>query len=297
MRCRYAIQITLAALSVAVWLVSPEDAAAGPRRRAVTVVAAAPAQAPMLGGRIYNYGKHQDEGFAHLRTLGLRYVFIPLPPLKEVDAVQKKLAANGLKTLVARGEVNLTTPNGYEGFAPQLEAAQKLGIKYIFLSPKHPNVSKEDACDRLRSAGELAKKYGITLVLETHPDLGTNADEHLATMKRINHPNVRVNFDTGNITFYNKGLNAVDELKKVLPYVATVEIKDHNGQYQTWNFPAFGRGVVDIPGVLKVLKEHGYSGPITMEIEGITGVERSLDQIKQEIADSVKYLRTLGTFR
>ncbi len=303
MRNHYATQITLAALAAAVWLSVADDAAAvGPRRKTVTVVAAAtpasaPAAVPTLGGRMYNYGKHQEEGWDHLTSLGLHYVFIAVPPLKEVEAVQKKLAAHGLKTLVVRGEVNLTTPNGFENLTPQLQAAQKLGVKYIFLSPKHPGVSKEVACERLHSAGELAKKYGITLVLETHPDLGTNGDEHVATMKRINHPNVRVNFDTGNISFYNKGLNAVDELKKVLPYLATVEIKDHNGQYKTWNFPAFGHGVVDIPGVLKVLKEHGYSGPITMEIEGVTGVTRSLEQIKQEIAESVKYLRSLGTFR
>jgi len=33
-------------------------------------------------------------------------------------------------------------------------------------------------------------------------------------MKRIDHPNVRVNFDTGNVTFYNRNADAVSELKE-----------------------------------------------------------------------------------
>ena len=137
-----------------------------------------------------------------------------MPPLGQVDAVKQKFAPHGLKVIVVRGEANLATPDGYQGLAPQLEAARKLGARFMFLSPKHPGATKEQACERLHKAGNLAKKYGIILVLETHPDLGTNGDEHVRTMKRINHPNVRVNFDTGNITFYNQGLNAVDELKK-----------------------------------------------------------------------------------
>jgi L-ribulose-5-phosphate 3-epimerase len=297
---RYPIRVFLGAVSIAVLLATLDDvSAAGP------ACESAPCDAPMLGCRLVNYGKFLEDGWSHLPSIGLHYVFISVPPLGEVEAVKTKLAAHKLKVIVVRGDADLTKPNGYEGLAPQLEAAQQLGAKFMFLSPKHPGATKAEACDRLRKAGDLAKKYGMTLVLETHPDLGTNADEHLQTMKRINHPNVRVNFDTGNITFYNKGLNAVDELKKVLaakdernvPYLGTMEIKDHGGKFMTWNFPALGRGVVDIPGILRVLKEHGYCGPITMEIEGTTGVERSRDQIKEEIGESAKYLHALEKFR
>jgi inosose dehydratase len=113
-------------------------------------------------------------------------------------------------------------------------------------------------------------------------------------MKAIDHPNVRVNFDTANIHFYNKHTDSPTELKKIIDYVATVEVKDHNGEYKVWHFPALGKGVVDIPGVLRILRDHGYGGPITMEIEGITGVERDLARIQKDIEDSTAYMRTLG---
>jgi inosose dehydratase len=149
----------------------------------------------------------------------------------------------------------------------------------------------------LREAGEIAERYGVKIVLETHPDLGTNADVHLETMQQINHPWIRVNFDSGNIHYYNEGKSSAEELRKVIDHVATVEIKDHNGVYNDWNFPTLGQGVVDIPGVLQVLRESNYDGPVTMEIEGIKGVEWDEKTTKKAIADSVDYLHSLDNFK
>ncbi len=196
-----------------------------------------------------------------------------------------------------RGDTDLGRGSSVDELAGQLAVCEKMGVKYMFLSPKHTGVSKEVAYERLRRAGDVARRHRVTIVLETHPDLGATADDHRETMRQINHPNVRVNFDTGNITFYNKGTDAVTELKKIIDYVATVEMKDHNGQYKVWNFPVLGKGVVDFPAVLKVLEEHDFRGPITMEVEGIHGVEMDEGQTKQYIAESVKYIQSLGNFR
>ena len=89
----------------------------------------------------------------------------------------------------------------------------------------------------------------------------------------------------------------VAELKKIIDYVATVELKDHGGGPRTWDFPALGQGKIDFPGVLRVLKEHGYSGPITIEVEGVEGKPWNEAQTKQAIADSVAYLRKLAPFQ
>ena len=251
----------------------------------------------VLACRLANYKQYQDSAWAHLPTIGFKYLFINVPPPEEVEALKKRLARHGLAVAVIRGDTDLSRETCVDELAEQCRTCKRLCVKYMFLSPKHPGIGKELACERLRLAGEVARKSGVTIALETHPDLGTNADVHLQTMKRINHPNIRVNFDSANITYYNKDRDAVSELKKIIEYVATVEVKDHNGRFETWNFPALGRGVVDIPGVLKVLEEHGYKGPITMEVEGIKGVEWDEAKTKKIIADSVAYLRLLGKFK
>ena len=47
---------------------------------------------------------------------------------------------------------------------------------------------------------------------------------------------------------------------------------------------------------MKVLKEHGYTGPITMEVEGIKGVEMNEAQLKKYVEESAATVRSLGKF-
>jgi inosose dehydratase len=116
-------------------------------------------------------------------------------------------------------------------------------------------------------------------------------------MQAVNHPNVRVNFDTANVTYYNTNTTAVDELRKSIGYVATVEFKDHTGGFETWDFPVLGQGVVDIPRIISMLRESEYTGPVTLEFEGTKGVELSQEQTLQAIADCVAYARSVGDFK
>jgi sugar phosphate isomerase/epimerase len=250
-----------------------------------------------LAARLSNYGRYQQAAWTHLPSTGIRYVFIDVPRPEELALLKQRLAQHGLAALVLRGETDLGRPRCLDELAAQLATCEKMGVKYMFLSPKHTGVPKEVAYERLRQAGEIAGKLGVTIALETHPDLGTNGDVHRETMKHVNHPNIRVNFDTGNVTFYNKGTDAVTELKKVIDYVATVELKDHGGQYKSWNFPMLGKGVVDFPGVLRLLEQHGFQGPLTIELEGVQGTEMDESQTKSYIAQSVAYIKSLGEFK
>jgi len=278
-------------------LISPATAAAEPAAAPAAAAQSGPAEPWPLVCRISNYGRYQAAAWEHLQSLGIRHVFLSVPRPDQVDATLARLHAYGMNAAVIAGSLDLATPTGVDQSEAQFAALQRLGCRYLFVSPKHPGVSKQDAYVRLRRAGDLARRYGVTIVLETHLDLGTNGDVHLETMQAVNHPNVRVNFDTGNIHFYNRDTDAVTELKKILPYVATVEIKDHSGQYMQWNFPALGAGRVDIKGVLAVLREHGFQGPVTMEIEGIKGQPWDEAQTRDVIARSTAYLRALANFR
>lgn len=247
----------------------------------------------VLACRLASYGKFQDAAWTHLPSIGVKHVFLNVPAPDQVEATKKRLAKHGLTAVVLRGDADLSRASGVDDLAKQLAICERMGVRYMFLSAKRRGAEKQVIYERLRQAGDIAKKHRVTIALETHPDLGTNGDVHLETMKQINHPNVRVNFDTGNIHFYNKNTDAPTELKKIVDYVATVEIKDHDGKYKSWTFPALGQGVVNIPEVLRILKEHGYRGPLTMEIEGVQGVEWNETETKKNIADSAEYLRSL----
>ena len=252
---------------------------------------------PPLACRSTSYGKYEEAAWTHLPEIGVHYLFLPVPAPDKVEATMKRLKDHSLIPLVIRGNTDLSKDSAVDDLAAQSAICEKMGVKYMFLSPKHGDAPKEAVYERLRRAGDAAKKHGVIIALETHPDLGTNGVVHLETMKAVNHPNIRVNFDTGNITYYNKGANAADELKKIIDYVATVEVKDHSGEFEGWNFPALGEGKVDFRAVLDVLKEHHFAGPVTLEFEGVKGVELNEAQTKKAIADSIAYIRSLAPFK
>jgi len=256
-----------------------------------------PAGANVLACRLANYGEFQGAAWTHLPSIGIKYVFMNVPPPDQLEATTKRLARHGLTAAVLRGDTDLSKASCIDELALQLETCSRMGVRFMFLSAKRRGADKQVVYHRLRQAGDIAAKHEVTIALETHPDLATNGDVALETMKQINHPNVRMNFDTANIHYYNRNTDAPTELKKIINYVATVELKDHNGRYKAWDFPALGRGVVDIPQVLRILEKHGYSGPLTIEVEGIKGVQMDEAETKAYIAESAAYVRSLGEFR
>lgn len=264
---------------------------------ALVVVCSVAAAAPWpLGVRIMSYGKYQDAAWDHLEQIGVKHVFLNVPAADEADAVMARMKEHGFTAPVVRGEADLSKDSFAHELEPQLKVAEKMGAEYMFLSAKRGDSPKEEVYRRLREAGDMAAEYGIVLALETHPDLGTNGAVQVETMKAVNHPNVRVNFDTANITYYNEKTNAQDELAKSVDYVATVEFKDHNGLKKTWDFPVAGHGMVDFRAIVELLKEHGYAGPVTIEFEGTKGVELNKEETLKAIADSVAYVRTVAEF-
>lgn len=244
-----------------------------------------------LAVRIMSYGDYQDDAWSHLPSIGVNYLFMGVPEADAIETTQQKLRAHGLTPLVFRGSADLSKETFAEELAPQLAVCEAMGVKYLFLSAKRGDASKEAAYARLRAAGEVAKAHGVIITLETHPDLGTNGDVQVETMQAVDHPNIRVNFDTANITYYNRNTDAIAELKKSIDYVATVELKDHTGGFESWDFPVLGRGIVGIPSVLALLRAAKYAGPITIEFEGTEGVTLNREDTLEAIAESVAWAR------
>ena len=117
-------------------------------------------------------------------------------------------------------------------------------------------------------------------------------------MADVGHPNVMLNFDTGNIAYYNAGVDPCDELDRVKHLVRNVHVKDNRGGYEEWYFPAVGDGgSVDFRRVRQILDEIGYTVAFTIEIEGIGGeAEPGLDERQERVRRSVEHLRSCGYF-
>lgn len=149
---------------------------------------------------------------------------------------------------------------------------------------------------QLRRLGDTAGELGVTIALETHKGPTQNAEAMLRLMNEVAHPQVLLNFDTGNIAYYNSGLDLIEELKKVAPLVRNVHLKDNRGGLEEWYFPAIGQGgAVDFRRVREELDAVDYRGACTIEIEGIGGeVDPGLEGRHERVKQSVRHLRACG---
>ena len=244
-----------------------------------------------------NLGSYRQFGagaYAHLPEIGLTNVEIGVPSAESIDEVQSNLNAHGLTATSLLGRCDIQSETVVSDFQSTLEIADKMGVKIIFASVHAGDTDRNAVYDRLRAIGENAAPSGIKVCLETHPDLIHNGDIALETMQAVNHPNICVNFDTGNVYYYNHNVTAVGEVEKVIPHVCAVHLKDTNGGYRTWHFPALGEGVVDFKAVFQTLNAAGFYGPFTMELEGIEGEDLDESGVQARVADSLQHLKDIG---
>jgi sugar phosphate isomerase/epimerase len=142
----------------------------------------------------------------------------------------------------------------------------------------------------LKEATKVAEDKGVIIAMENHIDY--TASEIFDHIDRVGSKNLGVNFDTGNALRLFE--SPVEEAKILVPYIYATHIKDvsprRGGSPKEWNFwesvPA-GEGVVDIPGVMKVLKDSGYKGVLAVELDCL----RENWEEDHAVEMSVKYLR------
>jgi L-ribulose-5-phosphate 3-epimerase len=199
------------------------------------------------------------------------------------------------------GGADIRTREGVELTERRIRfAARWFGVEVCVTGAGQPSnaVEHETIVANLRRLGDTAASAGITLSLETHKGPTQNATAMLALMAEVGHPNVRINFDTGNIAYYNRGADPCAELERVKHLVRSVHVKDNRGGFEDWYFPALGEGgAVDFVRVREILDGVGFIGPYTIEIEGIGGEpEPGIDARQERIKRSVEHLRACGYF-
>lgn len=252
----------------------------------------------ILSCRPGSFGSASAQAYEYLAAWGVRHVEIPLPKPEDTARVQAELARHGLTA----ASIQVGTDVGNPVLADHFDEAarrvrEEFGARYIFTSAHAGQHGLQAAYEALARAGDAAARHGVTIVLETHPDLGTNGAVAAVTMRAVNHPNVRVNWDPANVYYYNENCDGRREFDLALPFVAAVHLKDTGGGFHAWDFPALGEGVVDFAYILGRLRDSGFSGPCTMEIEGVKDERLTPGQHVARVQKSVEHLRALGFFR
>lgn len=153
------------------------------------------------------------------------------------------------------------------------QAAAEIGIPIINCGPggkSGDEASLQQSIDALGKLADRAAHYGVTLCVKAHVGCSIdNTPTTLRALKAISSSAFGLDMDPSHIHRANE--NPVDALQQVVARVKHVHIRDCKGRQQGPGKPedqANGRGDIDLAGYLRVLHEHGYTGPVDLEVIG-----------------------------
>jgi sugar phosphate isomerase/epimerase len=174
------------------------------------------------------------------------------------------------------------------------QAATEIGIPIINCGPGGKTGDEESlkrSLESLNNLSRLAERYGVTLCVKAHVGAAIyNTPTTLRAMKEINLPAFGIDMDPSHI--HRAGENPVEAIAAVISRVKHVHIRDCKGRQTGPGKPeeqANGRGDIDLVGYIRVLHEHGYVGPLELEIIGAK--QYSLVQCAVIAAESRGHMR------
>ena len=253
--------------------------------------------------------------YAYLSRAGIRYVEVPaLAPSmgpkhglttfapeamddSDIRAFRDRLHGLKLQPITVAAMCHLDDPREIDALRRRIDFAQALGCRYVITDSTEESESGETrrkVIAALRELASYASDRGVRLALETHA--GPTRTGRLARqfLDEVAHPNVGFNYDTGNILYYNDGVDPAVDVSEIADRVVHVHLKDTQGGREEWRFCALGEGRVNFPKILDTRRAAGFQGLYSLEIEGVAGEDLNRDGYLQRVRKSLEYLQSIG---
>lgn len=191
---------------------------------------------------------------------------------EEIAAFHAKLESKGV-TGYAVGPIYMNSEQEVDN---AFAYAKRVGVKLIVGVPK---------VELLPYVDKKVKEYDFNYAIHLHgPDMALfpDADDVWNHVKDLD-PRIGMCLDIGHDR--RNGKDPVADLKKYHKRVFDVHIKDVTGASKSGYSVEIGRGILDIPGFVKMLREVGYTGVCSLEHE------RDMKDPFLGIAESIGYFR------
>ena len=221
-------------------------------------------------------------------------------PERELLQIESLLADNGVRVASCNlaGE-NPLDPDELVSIHCKLDLARRLGVQTV-VGPggaAGTNAEREQLYAHLREIGDHSARLGIVYCCDTLPGICMDHRRMFRGITEINHSHIRLNFDTGNLVYYNESPVVEVALAKVCHLVRHVRLKDSQGESGVWHFPALGYGgAVNFMRVYQLMRDCGFRGPYSIAVDGIAGEDPTLEEHLRRLVDSLRTLRECGYF-
>ncbi|HEU5140163.1 MAG TPA: sugar phosphate isomerase/epimerase family protein [Bacillales bacterium] len=190
----------------------------------------------------------------------------------------------------------------------EVDTANRLGVKLmrhdVASRPVHETSIQQFEADlpqlvrACQKIADYAGQYGITTSVENHGYYVQASDRVQRLVHEVNRENFKTTLDIGNFMCVDE--NSIASTKKNLPYASMVHFKDfyHRPSWQNpgegWIRTALGdflrgaivgQGDIDIWETIRVVKDFGYDGYVSVEFEGMedcrTGSKIGMDNLRR----------------
>jgi sugar phosphate isomerase/epimerase len=191
---------------------------------------------------------------------------------QEIADFHARLASKGV-TGYAVGPIYMKTEAETDR---AFEYAKRVGVKLIVGVPTY---------ELLPYVDKKVKEYGFNYAIHLHgPDieLFPDADDVWKSVKDLD-PRIGMCLDIGHDT--RNGKDPVADLKRYHSRVFDVHIKDVTGNTKLGYSVEVGRGIIDIPAFVKMLRKVKYNGVCSLEHE------KNMSNPFMGIAESIGYFR------
>jgi sugar phosphate isomerase/epimerase len=209
--------------------------------------------------------------------LTIKDFYLPLTcTAEEAAAFMAKLKENGIIGY-AVGPIYM---NSEAEIDRAFDYAKRVGVKLIIGVPKY---------DLLPYVDKKVKEYDMKYAIHLHgPDnpLYPDAEDVWNHVKDLD-PRIGMCLDIGHDT--RAGKDPVADLKKYAPRIFDIHIKDVTGPIKEGYSLEIGRGIIDFPAFVKMLRKVGYTGVCGLEHE------KDMNDPYMGIAESIGYFRGIIT--
>lgn len=240
-----------------------------------------------------------DHGGEHLEMVPYGYTLVDNPQL--ADDIREKAREVGIALSNYSMPANFVQPSE-QAFEAEMsrvkqhvDIVNRLGVKHIrhdvtafTITPEQMTIAWfEDSLPLIvrgsRIIADYAARYGITTTIENHGFSVQASDRVQRVLHAVDRPNFKTTLDIGNFLCVDE--DPVIGVMKNLPYASLIHFKDFyfrpydehpgggewfstaNGNYLRGAI--VGHGDLPIRKIIKLIKQSGYDGNITIEFEGM----------------------------
>jgi sugar phosphate isomerase/epimerase len=165
--------------------------------------------------------------------------------------------------------------------------------EYYWDGEVFPNEAIWDmAKDAVKKIGEYAQSKGLEIVLELEPfdtALLCDVDELARFVKEIDHPAVRANADISHLHLSNASF---DDVAKLTGLIGHIHLSDCDGKVHG-DLPA-GMGVTPIREYLAAIRDTGYDGTVSIELEYSPDPDKIVEWAQQAYDGTAAIMSELG---